>query len=266
MYNKIEVKNLKITSLRLKNFCGVEHYYAEYEDIVFIDINYADAVRRAIMLLFDIFNFNISLRDAQHPEAELTAQVELSGCEYTLQRRHDRNCVYKAGKECTAEFYKKMNRSIAEQEATIFSADRYSSYSKTLETYTDMLQYDLIEPLATLTDDIGTMAMFRRKLREKIENFKPQTFVGKTVVMDKKGKFMVQTNTLLSETDINLFNCYCFFKVAEFWDDVVLEKDMHREKFPLLICGLMSRIDPTKPKNEVIAEAKKSGHQVFFLD
>ncbi len=255
---------MKINSLRLKNFCGVEHYYAEYEDIVFIDECYADAVYRALILMLDIFD--VDLRDAVYPEAELTAMVELAGCEYTLQYRHGRNYAYKDGKECTAEFYKNIHRSIVEQTVTRFAADGYNDYSKTLETYADMLKYDLIEPFATLTDDIGTTTMFRRKLRQTIEEYKPQTFVGKTVVLDKKGRFMVQTNTLLSEADILLFNCYCFFRVAEFWDDVALEKNMHREKFPLLICGLFGRIDPTKPKNEVIAEAKKSGHQVLFID
>lgn len=264
MYNRKEVKTLKITSLRIKNFCGVEHYYAEYEDIVFVDKCHADAVYRAVVLLLDIFD--VDLRDMAYPEAELTAMVELSGCEYTLQHRYGRNYAYKDGKECTADFYKKIHRSITEQTVTRFAADGYTDYSKTLEKYADMLKYDLIEPFATLTDDIGTTTMFRRKLRQTIENFKPQTFVGKTVVLDKKGRFMVQTNTLLSAADILLFNCYCFFRVAEFWDDVALEKNMHREKFPLLVCGLFSRIDPTKPKNEVIAEAKKSGHQVFFID
>ena len=115
---------------------------------------------------------------------------------------------------------------------------------------------------------------FRRYLHDFLDNFEPELLrdgKGYEIFLSENGRYAVRykdsgtVTTMLSASEKMLFKYLCFLRTAEFWHGFEEIRNFHCIEKPLIISGLLERLDESIDVRELLNRAKKLKRQLILI-
>lgn len=216
-----------------------------------------------------------SRREGQRISAE--AKVEAGGREYTVRTEMSGEGLrltasQPSGEDATAEYGYLTAHSKEENRCDLFNGDDAEDAPRLLK-YTAEDRFFACGELENLTRGATKLAFFRKVLRSFIRALAPEVIrEGKRyeLVTLADGEFAVRVRdgdypVLLSEAEDRIFRYLCFLRTAEFWQEFEGMRNIHAVRKPLVIRGLLERLDEEISLTDIVKRTFALERQAIFI-
>ena len=266
--------------IEIKSFGALDYFKYDFEDhLNIIKSRYVDEIIHAIRLVLG--HSSHSLPDYRvRSDTEIKARVCAEGKEYRIVIRNRLNknhlCLYaydKNAKNLTKEYLYLTSHCTEQDLSDVFCGDTDTDAFKLIQ-YLDEDRYYASKELSVRTDKLSETQAFRSHLKSFIKNFQPEQICeGKRyeLCLEKSGKYAVRYKdddnmpVSLSESEQTLSRYLCFLKTSEFWHSFEELRNLHSIKKPLLVKGLLERIDESINMYDILNRTKQLDRQTIML-
>ena len=212
-------------------------------------------------------------------DTRIEANVSVSMKEYSIialptdQKRFKLFCQDLNGRDVTSEYLYLTAHSYQQDMTDVFCAEEKEIIPSFLKYANEDLYYSRGE-LSRGTGGLSDIKSFRRYLRDFIKNFKPELLrdgKGYEIVLDGGGRYAVRCTVrgtyvdTLSESEKTMFRYLCFLRTAEFWCGFEEIRNLHGIKKPLLVSGLLERLDESIDVGELLCRTEKLRRQTILI-
>lgn len=177
------------------------------------------------------------------------------------------------GNECTSEYFDLLTSNAEMDELTFFHRSRSQNYPDRLMRYNDILTHYPEGDFARITNGYGKTRSFRGFVTSYIKHFKPICLnENKNLYLNMlpSGRFVITDSqkrevTALSESEKQLYHYHSFLSLADFWSRAEKIRNLNRVNKPLMIAGLVERLDESVDLSEVLRRTDKLDRQTILF-
>ena len=177
------------------------------------------------------------------------------------------------GEECTSEYFDLLTSSAEMDELTFFHRSRSQNYPDRLMRYNDILTHYPEGDFARITNGYGKTRSFRGFVADYIKHFKPICLnENKNLYLNllPNGKFVITDSQIcevvsLSESEKQMYHYYSFLSLADFWSRAEKIRNFNCVNKPLMIAGLVERLDESVDLSEVLRRTDKLDRQTILF-
>lgn len=182
-------------------------------------------------------------------------------------------CFGEDGSDATAEYLRLTEHCLEQDDAESFSGEGESDSPRFLRYAEEKDAYAPRE-LSARTEGLSDIKAFRAYLRGFIKSFCPEDIrEGKKyrIIMTGDGRYGIsygdanEVRVFLSASEKLMFKYLCFLRTAEFWCGFEQIRNMHGIKKPLLVGGLLERIDESIDLSRIIKRTASLDRQVIVI-
>ena len=176
------------------------------------------------------------------------------------------------GNECTSEYFDLLTSNAEMDELTFFHRSR-KNYPDRLMRYNDILTHYPEGDFARITNGYGKTRSFRGFVTSYIKHFKPICLnENKNLYLNllPTGKFVITDSQIcevvsLSESEKQMYQYYSFLSLADFWSRAEKIRNFNCVNKPLMIAGLVERLDESVDLSEVLRRTDKLDRQTILF-
>ena len=177
------------------------------------------------------------------------------------------------GNECTSEYFDLLTSNAEMDELTFFHRSRSQNYPDRLMRYNDILTHYPEGDFARITNGYGKTRSFRGFVTSYIKHFKPICLnENKNLYLNMlpSGRFVITDSqkrevTALSESEKQLYHYHSFLSLADFWSRAEKIRNLNRVNKPLMIAGLVERLDESADLSEVLHRTDRLDRQTILF-
>ena len=177
------------------------------------------------------------------------------------------------GKEYTSEYFDLLKSNAEMDDLTFFHRSRSQNYPDRLMRYNDILTHYPEGDFARITNGYGKTRSFRGFVADYIKHFKPICLnENKNLHLNMlpSGRFVITDSqkrevTALSESEKQLYHYHSFLSLADFWSRAEKIRNLNRVNKPLMIEGLVERLDESADLSEVLHRTDRLDRQTILF-